>query len=92
MAVLNNGSHEVEIRVTSDQVFSVDSDLAAALKKAGLTLGASYRKSRTVSYVLRARFPGWEATAAQHEDSASAIDSEADDGVLAKPKKRGWFR
>lgn len=57
-----------------------------------MTLGALYRKSRTVSYVLRARFPGWEATVTPPEESESAFDNKADDGVLTKPKKRGWFR
>lgn len=61
-AVMHNGATKVDIRVTSDMGYSIDTDVASNLKKAGFTLGGGYRKARTISYVLEASFPGTTRT------------------------------
>jgi hypothetical protein len=87
-AVLFNGAVDVEIRVTSSQAYSAESDLAGALKKAGFTLAASVHKSGARSYILHARFPGngsVPSTPLDPEVTPMMSDS-------AEPRKRrSWF-
>lgn len=94
VAVLRNGAREIEIRVTSDQAFSIDSDVAAALKKVGFTLGVSIQRAGARSYLLYARFPGptpevWPSEAAptpMSEPSGPTFEEP-----IAEQKKRSWF-
>jgi hypothetical protein len=82
----------VDVSVSSDQTFSVESDVAGVLKKAGFALGGNYRRTRAVSYVLKARFPGpssGDGVASQPRESLLA--ETAGDGVLAPPKRRRLF-
>jgi hypothetical protein len=92
VSVLRNGATEVDVSVSSDQTFSVESDVAGVLKKAGFALGGNYRRTRAVSYVLKARFPGpssGDGVASQPRESLLA--ETAGDGVLAPPKRRRLF-
>ena len=56
VAVLNNGASSVKIEIIRQSQFSVESELAAGLKKAGFQLGVTAEKNRYSVFVIEARF------------------------------------
>lgn len=98
IAVLHNGARQLSIQIEKSHTFSVESDLAGALKKLGFSLGATFATRQSYVYVLEARFPEISADATTVVISpgpAGLVESEPANGVgstATPPEKKGWFR
>jgi hypothetical protein len=74
--VLVNGVKRLRIEIIRESQFSLDGDIAATLRKAGLNLGASYRKSELRTFVIEAAFEGASLPEAMPTDTSSDDDAE----------------
>ncbi|RYY45771.1 MAG: hypothetical protein EON53_10095 [Actinomycetales bacterium] len=81
-AVLVNGARTIRIEIIRESQFSLDGEIALALKKAGLNLGASVQKSELRTFLVEAAFKG----------AALEKQVEKDSPEPSKPKRQGAKR
>lgn len=74
-AVLVNGAKTIRIEIIRESQFSLEGEIAVALKKAGLNLGASTRKSELRTFLVEAAFKGAALMSAPESEERQSVPS-----------------